>query len=59
MLHDAFRKGMQDPVHMQAMEKYDQDLLYMSAEDYAKFARDTFAAESAHDGAAAGDAEVG
>ncbi|MFO1323502.1 MAG: tripartite tricarboxylate transporter substrate binding protein [Burkholderiales bacterium] len=46
-LHDAFRKGMQDPVHMQAMEKYDQDLLYLSAEDYAKFARETFAAERA------------
>jgi tripartite-type tricarboxylate transporter receptor subunit TctC len=45
ILHDAFRRGMQDPVHMQAMEKYDQDLLYMSGEEYAKFARDTFAAE--------------
>ena len=30
---------MEDPVHLQAMEKYDQDLLYMSSEDYAKFAR--------------------
>ena len=45
VLHDAFKKGMEDPVHMQAMEKYDQDLLYMSGDDYAKFARDTFAAE--------------
>jgi tripartite-type tricarboxylate transporter receptor subunit TctC len=44
-LHDAFRKGMQDPIHMQAMDKYDQDLLYMSGEEYAKFARDTFVAE--------------
>ena len=46
-LHDAFKKGMEDPVHMQAMEKYDQDLIYMSSDDYAKFARETFAAEKA------------
>ena len=47
MLHDAFKKGMEDPVHMQAMEKYDQDLIYMSGEDYAKFARKTFEEEKA------------
>jgi len=47
VLHDAFKKGMEDPGHRQAMEKYDQDLLYMSGEEYAKFARDTFAAEKA------------
>jgi tripartite-type tricarboxylate transporter receptor subunit TctC len=41
-LHDAFKKGMEDPVHMQAMEKYDQDLIYMSGDDYAKFARKAF-----------------
>ena len=46
-IHDAFRKGMEDTTHMQAMEKFDQDLIYMSADDYAKFARDTFAAEKA------------
>ena len=47
ILHDAFRKGMEDPTHMQAMEKFDQDLLYMSGDDYAKFARETFATEKA------------
>ena len=47
VLHNAFKKGMEDPGHRQAMEKYDQDLLYMSGEEYAKFARDTFAAEKA------------
>jgi tripartite-type tricarboxylate transporter receptor subunit TctC len=46
-LHDAFRKGMEDPTHLQAMEKFDQDLLYMSSDDYAKFARDSFEAERA------------
>ena len=47
VLHDAFRKGMEDAGHRQAMDKLDQDLLYMSPEDYAKFARTTFAAEKA------------
>ena len=46
-LHDAFRKGMEDTAHMQAMEKYDQDLIYMSPDEYAKFARDSFASEKA------------
>jgi len=46
-LHDAFKKGMEDPVHMQAMEKYDQDLIYMSGDDYAKFARKAFEDEKA------------
>jgi tripartite-type tricarboxylate transporter receptor subunit TctC len=47
VLHDAFRKGMEDTAHMQAMEKYDQDLMYLSSDDYAKFARETYAAEKA------------
>jgi len=47
VLHDAFKKGMEDPIHMQAMEKYDQDLLYMSSEEYAKFARQAFEDERA------------
>ena len=47
VLHDAFKKGMEDAVHMQAMEKYDQDLIYMSGDDYAKFARESYASERA------------
>jgi tripartite-type tricarboxylate transporter receptor subunit TctC len=47
VLHDAFRKGMEDTAHMQAMEKYDQDLMYLSGDDYAKFARETYATEKA------------
>ncbi len=46
-LHDAFRKGMEDSVHLLAMEKFDQDLLYMSSDDYARFARESFEAERA------------
>lgn len=47
ILHDAFRRGMEDPVHLAALEKYDQELAYLSTEDYAKYARETFAAEKA------------
>ena len=47
ILHDAFRKGAEDPIHLAALEKYDQDLWYRSSEDYAKYARETFAAEKA------------
>jgi tripartite-type tricarboxylate transporter receptor subunit TctC len=46
-LHDAFRRGMEDPIHLSALEKYDQDLWYLSSEDYTKYARDTFEAEKA------------
>ena len=47
ILHDAFKKGAEDPIHLAALEKYDQDLWYRSSEDYAKYARETFAAEKA------------
>jgi tripartite-type tricarboxylate transporter receptor subunit TctC len=46
-LHDAFKKGMEDPAHLAIMDKYDQDLWYLSSADYAKYARETFAAEKA------------
>ena len=47
ILHDAFKKGMEDPLHLAALERYDQDLWYASTEDYARYARETFAAEKA------------
>ena len=47
VLHDAFKKGAEDPIHLAALEKYDQDLWYRSSEDYAKYARETFDAEKA------------
>ena len=46
-LHDAFKKGAEDPLHTAILEKYDQDLWYQSTEDYARYARETFAAEKA------------
>jgi tripartite-type tricarboxylate transporter receptor subunit TctC len=47
VLHDAFKKGMEDPIHLSTLEKYDQDLWYLSSADYARYARETFIAEKA------------
>jgi tripartite-type tricarboxylate transporter receptor subunit TctC len=47
VLHDAFKKGMEDPIHRSMLEKYDQELWYRSTEDYTRYARETFAAEKA------------
>ena len=46
-LHDAFKKGAEDAIHTSMLEKYDQDLWYASTEDYARYARETFAGEKA------------
>jgi len=43
ILHDAFRKAMDDPKHAELMEQLNQDVWYRSGDDYAKWARDTFA----------------
>ncbi len=47
ILHDAFKKGMEDPIHLNTLEKFDQELWYRSSEDYTRYARETFAAEKA------------
>ncbi len=39
ILHDAFRKAMDDPKVIAMLEKFDQPVIYMSGEDYAKFAK--------------------
>jgi len=41
ILHDAFRKAMDDPKVIAMLEKFDQPAIYMSGEDYAKFAKKT------------------
>ncbi len=38
---------MEDPIHLQVLEKHDQDLVCMSAEACAKFAQAFFNAEMA------------
>jgi tripartite-type tricarboxylate transporter receptor subunit TctC len=46
-LHDAFKKGLEDPKHLAALERYDQDPWYRSSSEYAEYARATFAKERA------------
>jgi tripartite-type tricarboxylate transporter receptor subunit TctC len=47
VLHDAFRKSLDDPKVLGLLERYDQPVIYMSPEEYTKFARQTFDAEKA------------
>jgi tripartite-type tricarboxylate transporter receptor subunit TctC len=47
ILHDAFRKAMDDPKVIAMLEKFDQPVIYMNGEDYTKFARKTFSEEKA------------
>ena len=42
-LHDAFRKAMDDPKHLELLDQLNQDAWYRSGDDYASWARDTFA----------------
>ena len=47
ILHDAFRKAMDDPAYQKVLERLDQENVYMSGEDYAKFAKKTYDEEKA------------
>jgi len=38
VLHDAFKKGMEEPSYAEAMAKLDMEPFYLSSENYAKFA---------------------
>jgi tripartite-type tricarboxylate transporter receptor subunit TctC len=44
-LHDAFRKTLEDPVVLAAFEKYDQSVIYMNSDDYAKFIAEQYKKE--------------
>ena len=46
-LHDGFKAAMDDPEHMQTLQKLDQVYWYKSGEDYARWAAETFKAERA------------
>jgi tripartite-type tricarboxylate transporter receptor subunit TctC len=46
-LHDAFKKALEDPKVMALVDRFDQPVVYMNAEDYSKFARQTYEAERA------------
>ena len=45
VLHDAFRKAMDDPIYQQTIERVEQENWYLSSADYARYAQETFAAE--------------
>ena len=38
VLHDAFKQGLEEPSYAEAMAKLDQELFYLSSENYQKFA---------------------
>lgn len=45
VLHDAFKKGLEDPIHTKMLERYNQPLWYLSSEDYTKWAREQYEKE--------------
>ena len=42
-LHDAFKKAMDDPKHLELLDQLNQDLWYRTGDEYAKWARDQYA----------------
>ena len=47
LLHDAFRKTLDDPVVIATLDKFDQPTIYMDTATYTKYARESFQAEKA------------
>jgi tripartite-type tricarboxylate transporter receptor subunit TctC len=41
ILHDAFKKGSEDPAYVASMEKLDQEAAYMSSDAYRRYASET------------------
>jgi tripartite-type tricarboxylate transporter receptor subunit TctC len=46
-LHDAFRKAMEEPKHVELLEQLNQDAWYRNGDDYAQWARETFVRDKA------------
>ena len=47
ILHDAFKKAIDDPEHQKVLDKLDQILWYRNSADYTKYAMDTYESERA------------
>ena len=47
LLHDAFKRALEDPEHVKVLDKYDQEMTYMNTADYLKWAQDTYREERA------------
>ena len=41
ILHDAFKKGMEDPAYASILEKFDMEPDYLNTQDYIKFVKET------------------
>jgi tripartite-type tricarboxylate transporter receptor subunit TctC len=48
ILHDAFKKAMDDPEHLKLLQQLDQIYWYKSSDDYAKWAAETWVTERAN-----------
>ncbi len=40
ILHDAFKKGMEDPAYLNVLAKFDMEPFYMNSGDYVKFMKE-------------------
>jgi tripartite-type tricarboxylate transporter receptor subunit TctC len=47
VLHDAFKRTLDDPAVVAALEKFDQPVIYMDTATYTRWSRETFVAERA------------
>jgi tripartite-type tricarboxylate transporter receptor subunit TctC len=47
IIHDAFKKTLDDPAVLAVFEKYDQTIIYKNTADYTQFARESFMSEKA------------
>jgi tripartite-type tricarboxylate transporter receptor subunit TctC len=47
VLHDAFKKAMDDPKHTELMTQLNQSVWYRSGDDYRKWAQETFVKDKA------------
>jgi tripartite-type tricarboxylate transporter receptor subunit TctC len=40
ILHDAFKKGMEDPAFVKILENFDMEPFYKNTEDYVKYVKE-------------------
>jgi tripartite-type tricarboxylate transporter receptor subunit TctC len=45
ILHDAFKRGMEEPSYVAAMAKFDQEPFYLNSADYSHYAMRAIAEE--------------
>jgi tripartite-type tricarboxylate transporter receptor subunit TctC len=45
ILHDAFKKGMEDPAYLKMLDRLDMEPFYMNTNDYAKYIKEFYLEE--------------